>query len=141
MLFTLTVHCSHCVIRVLYCAESVLQPKHIEPGSTNDGFSIGGMLASKYTAKYAPKEGAYASIFAGAPYQGKLPPPTAKIGGPAPKKTAAPGPPQMPSFVLNEDMVKLRQAELVILKEEEKFGALSLDPNGRLVPKLQVKNS
>jgi hypothetical protein len=49
------------------------------------------------------------------------------------------GPPQMPSFILNEDMVKLRQAELVILKEEEKLGVYSLDPNGRLVPKLQVK--
>ena len=38
------------------------------------------------------------------------------------------------SLVLNEDMVKIRQAELVILKEEEKHGRLGRDPRGILHP-------
>lgn len=42
------------------------------------------------------------------------------------------------SFILNEDMRKIRQAELIILKEEEKFGTLMKDPDGRLMPSLQV---
>lgn len=42
------------------------------------------------------------------------------------------------SFVFNENMAKIRQAELVILVEERKFGVLSKDPDGRLMPLLQA---
>jgi len=42
------------------------------------------------------------------------------------------------SFILNSDMAKIRQAELVVLKEEEKFGRYARDPSGRLVPMLQA---
>lgn len=44
------------------------------------------------------------------------------------------------SFVLNEDMLKIRQAEQVILAEEERFGAFCRDPEGRLMPELQVRS-
>jgi hypothetical protein len=43
------------------------------------------------------------------------------------------------SFVFNEQMSKIRQAELVILAEERKFGVLAKDPDGRLMPLLQAK--
>lgn len=42
------------------------------------------------------------------------------------------------SFVFNENMAKIRQAELIILVEERKFGVLSKDPDGRLMPLLQA---
>ena len=42
------------------------------------------------------------------------------------------------SFILNSDMAKIRQAELVVLKEEEKFGRYARDPTGRVVPALQA---
>ncbi len=44
------------------------------------------------------------------------------------------------SFIFNEDMKRIRKAEGVILHAEAKFGVLSRDPNGRLVPILQVIN-
>lgn len=43
------------------------------------------------------------------------------------------------SFVLNKDMTKIRQSELVLLKEEEKFAKYSHDPEGRTVPQIQVR--
>lgn len=42
------------------------------------------------------------------------------------------------SFVFNEQMSKIRQAELVILAEERKFGVLAKDPEGRLMSRLQA---
>jgi hypothetical protein len=42
------------------------------------------------------------------------------------------------SFIFNEDMKRIRKAEDVILHAEAKFGVLSRDPQGRLVPLLQV---
>ncbi|CAM9224005.1 unnamed protein product, partial [Ectocarpus fasciculatus] len=134
---------------------TIMQPRHIEGGATNDGFSIGGMLASKYQNNYALKDGAFKSVFAGSPYKGKLPPPVEKLnlsgsqgasGAPSGSVSTASGAKvasgaSMPSFILNEDMVLLRQAEMVILKEEEKLGVYSLDPAGRLVPTLQVRKS
>lgn len=42
------------------------------------------------------------------------------------------------SFIFNDNMSKIRQAELVILAEERKFGVLSKDPDGRLMPRLQA---
>lgn len=45
------------------------------------------------------------------------------------------------AFILNEDMAKIRQAELVILAEERKFGELSRDTFNRIAPKLQAMTS
>jgi hypothetical protein len=42
------------------------------------------------------------------------------------------------SFIFNEDMKKIRHAESVILASEAKFGVFSRDPQGRLVPIVQV---
>jgi hypothetical protein len=35
-------------------------------------------------------------------------------------------------------MVKIRQAELIILTEEQKFGIYDRDPDGKIVPQIQV---
>lgn len=42
------------------------------------------------------------------------------------------------SFIMNADMRKIRQCELVLLKEEEKFGSFKRDPDGRIIPTLQA---
>lgn len=131
---------------------TIMQPRHVEGGASNVGFSIGGMLASKYQDNYALKDDAFKSVFTGSPYKGKIPPPIVKSKQPSEgtKGTLAGDPAasgaakqasgaSMPSFILNEDMMMLRQAEMVILKEEEKLGMYSLDPNGRLVPALQAE--
>lgn len=44
------------------------------------------------------------------------------------------------SFIFNEDMKRIRKAESVILHAEARFGVLSRDPEGRLVPILQVNS-
>ena len=44
----------------------------------------------------------------------------------------------MPALELDHDMSLIRQAEIVLLKEEEKFGRHCRDLQGRLVPVLQV---
>ena len=134
----------------------MIQPRHLDDGETTDGFSIGGMLASKYKMNYSLKEDSFKSVFAGSPYKttGKISTAPSKISinplknsstinsdmklSSASDATRSPTAQSMPSFILNEDMMKLRQAETVILKEEEKLGMYSLDPNGRLVPALQV---
>lgn len=134
-------------------SKTILQPKHIEG---NEGFTIGGMLLSNYSDNYALKDGSFKSVFMGSPYKGKLPPASGKLnltgngavanstGAPA-GETARSGADKqatgasMPSYILNEDMMLLRQAEMVILKEEEKLGIYSLDPDGRLVPALQAE--
>jgi hypothetical protein len=42
------------------------------------------------------------------------------------------------SFIFEEGLVRIRQAELVVLSEEKKFGMLARDPEGRLMPRLQA---
>lgn len=42
------------------------------------------------------------------------------------------------SYIFNEDMKKIRHAESVILGAEARFGVFSRDPQGRLVPIVQV---
>lgn len=42
------------------------------------------------------------------------------------------------TFIFNDDMTKIRQAELVILKEEQKFGIHMRDPDGKIAPRLQA---
>ena len=42
---------------------------------------------------------------------------------------------------MDSDMILIRQAELIILKEEEKYGKHSRDSQGRVVPFLQVNKA
>ena len=43
------------------------------------------------------------------------------------------------SIVLNDDLRRIRMAEMVVIKEEEKFGPISRDPEQRLVAKVQAE--
>lgn len=42
------------------------------------------------------------------------------------------------SFILNEDMKRIRRAEALIMKAEQRFGKFMRNPDGNLVPYLQA---
>ena len=149
-------------------ADRVLNPKHIEPGQQADGFTIGGLSQGKLRREYTPSAPSSSSggkanqqSRGGSPGRARPSSPSRPISRednnkskPSPysapagfftkaeKEAMANGPGGgggLPSsFVMNSDMAKIRQAELVILKEEEKFGKWSRDPTGRLVPAMQA---
>ena len=107
-----------------------------------DGFSVGGTSSAKLRSKFpsakqaargGSKDGA-----AGSPYRtrgqdisqsrsgtGSI------VGSPMPKGTVQ-------SYVPNNEMVRIRNAEKVIMEEEAKYGRLARDPRGRVVPEEQV---
>lgn len=148
-------------------ADRVLNPKHIEPGQQSDGFMIGGLTQGRLRKEYTPsapsssaggrggtKDGSSRTNSREQSASGRNSPPRSQAGKAAPSPYSAPagfftkaerealpgaGGGGLPSsFILNSDMAKIRQAELVVLKEEEKFGKWSRDPTGRLVPALQA---
>ena len=100
-------------------AGKVLDPQHIEPGLPSDGFILGGLTHKTLRKKYTPA--------------GKGSNKQSGGFGAVDKREIS------NSFVFNSDMRKIRQAELIILKEEEKFGALSRDPEGKLMPTVQAQ--
>ena len=81
-------------------------PQHLDKDSLTEGFVIGGMSKSNLKKTYfsSPKTTMKSSSNVSAGQ----------------------------SFILNSDMVKIRQAELIILKEEEKFGIHARDAEGRV---------
>ena len=103
-------------------AERVLDPKHIDTG-TSSGFIVGGLPPKVLAQKYTPK--------------GLNEMPVNESAKKSFSKFSSQDP-LAQSFIPNADMVKIRQAELVILKEEEKFGAHSRDHEGHLMPILQA---
>ncbi|MEC8392041.1 MAG: hypothetical protein VXZ58_04065, partial [Actinomycetota bacterium] len=132
-------------------SEAVLAPKHTSGSSTLSGFAIGGLTQASMRSRYTVKPTRESKSAGGLPFASEnnaIP----TSGGPYrdPKKTNPSSPSnrakltsgasrkdggkEVSSLVLNEDMVKIRQAELVILKEEEKFGRLGRDPQGILHP-------
>lgn len=123
-------------------SEAVLDPKHLDTGEGTDGFVIGGISTAKLKRKYAPKLnkgkevngiGSMANVDPSSEPSAEIKLNVAYTGRRGPKET-----PAAQSFILNSDMVNIRQAELVLLKEEEKFGIHSRDPSGRILPLLQA---
>jgi hypothetical protein len=138
-------------------SNKVLNPLNIETGRPTDGFTLGGISQAKMKIKYSPAplskhEAALAQLEIQAeeksgikqakasPY-GAVPLAPSKSSLRAQQTGAAPvlDKDLIAGFVLNEDMMKIRQCELVILKEEEKFGRHSRDPEGHVVPEIQAK--
>lgn len=115
--------------------DNVLNPQHIEDGQTTDGFAIGGISPTKLKKKYAPIEHNNQKA---SDRRSKMSTanPEAIYGS---KKKKEGNDRAVQSFVLNAEMVNIRQAELVILKEEERFGQYSRDLQDRIVPILEVK--
>lgn len=113
-----------------------MNPGHIEKGRVTDGFTIGGItkssLRQKYLNKMSMAEGQSDSrkSIQMSPYGSPKKMSTASLHS-IPSMVAQ-------SFIVNEDMLKIRQAEAVIIKEEDKFGVQCRDPEGRIVPVLQV---
>jgi hypothetical protein len=128
-------------------ADLILDPKGITnvDSTTIEGTVIGGMTENKLRATYTPSahtkaqgatrydkqetEKAKKTNPYGVPGKGGVlkEPPKVRLGG------------TDTSIVLNDDLRRIRQAELVVLKEEEKFGAISRDPENRLMPILQAE--
>ncbi len=122
-----------------------MNPKHVQ-GSA-EGIYIGGLTGKKLKQKYNPgsspnkqKVDKTTGAPIVSPYASSQIFPTGKLPeiGHVDMPLSKTDPARAPSFILNEDMVKIRQAELVILKEEEKFGKYSKDPQGNLAPILLV---
>jgi hypothetical protein len=106
-------------------SDNVIAPKHVS-GGVSDGFAIGGLTAKSMSKNYAIKResrSAGGNVVLGAPYslEQAVNDGSKKTRGSARKDLGV----NAQSLILNEDMVKIRQAELVILKEEEKFGRLA----------------
>lgn len=135
-------------------AEATINPKHIEKGLITDGFVLGGMSkrtmrsvyidGDKQGASYEePERGGRRASSANtvnsdstkmSPYLSGT---GATVASFKPSKSSSVASAAQ-SFIFNENMSKIRQAELVILAEEKKFGVLSKDPDGRLMPRLQA---
>lgn len=124
-------------------ADLVLNPKGIEDGNPEvDGMIIGGISRTALQQRYSPShaviaQGALAiERVEKAAMQKKSPYGLVKASRKSTEKTVQE---KAKSIVLNEDLMKIRQSELIILKEEEKFGSMSRDPDDRLVSKVQAE--
>eukprot|EP01032_Pedospumella_encystans_P016914 gene16914-19277_t len=135
--------------------EASINPQHIEKGLTTDGFVLGGMSKRTMRDVYiqggstkhgragdnedADRDGTAGTVASES--STKISPYLSGAGSSVivsskAKSTSVGGAAQ--TFIFNENMSKIRQAELVILAEERKFGVLSKDPDGRLMPRLQA---
>ena len=148
------------MVGIICCTDATTNPKHIESGKLTDGFMIGGIKKSTLKKKYLPtmlqtREDQELRSLSTAP---PITQSGATVSGVSTQEnnshsqkssshghgrisevlTSGPIP---KAFILNEDMAKIRQAEIVILTEEKKFGALSKDPHGRVMPILQAMTS
>lgn len=148
---------------MIWYADATTNPKHIESGKLTDGFMIGGIKKSTLKKKYLPtmlqtredqelrslstapaitQSGAATisgmSVSAQENNSHSQKSKSSSHGRISEVLTSGPIP---KAFILNEDMAKIRQAEIVILTEEKKFGALSKDPHGRIMPILQAMTS
>ena len=125
-------------------SEAVLAPKH---AGGMEGFAVGGITEKTMRTKYAirPRStrsaGSEHNITTGGPYRARGDASSANPSSPSGATQSSAGriagrreEATASSIVLNEDMVKIRQAEMVILKEEEKLGKVARDPMGVIYP-------
>eukprot|EP01035_Chromulina_nebulosa_P032760 gene32760-43785_t len=119
--------------------EKVVNPSHGEKGGLTEGFAIGGVQKKwKTTANNASSSNLSVSSTTSSHSNSSSNVPKAKSYG---QEEVVMSPQLLQaakSFVLNEDMLKIRQAEQVILAEEDRFGSFCRDPEGRLMPEMQA---
>lgn len=114
-----------------------VDPVHLNKSSIiTEGITIGKAVesgthkpAAKAASEKADKSSPYSS---GLARNGKQ----AKRNGWVEETKESPA--SMLSFIFNDDMRRVRNAEAIILKAEEQFGIFSRDPDGRLVPITQA---
>ena len=118
-----------------------MNPSHGEKGGLTEGFAIGGVQKKwKTTANNASSSNLSVSSTTSSHSNSSSNVPKAKSYG---QEEVVMSPQLLQaakSFVLNEDMLKIRQAEQVILAEEDRFGSFCRDPEGRLMPEMQVRS-
>lgn len=129
-------------------ADLILNPQALpkNSGAATEGAVIGGMTRNTLRRAYTPSERTREE---GAARYDKMEMEKAKktspygttVKGSANTKEATKvrlgGTPN--SIVLNDDMRRIRMSEMVVIKEEEKFGPISRDPEERLVAKVQAE--
>lgn len=108
--------------------EEVAHPQHIETGKV-DAFEIGGVPAPRMKRLYSPKKRYHSSPYGASTYKRELV--VQGSGGGISTR----------SYLLNEDMRRVRMCELVLLKEEERYGKYQRDPYGRCVPLAMVRDN
>lgn len=106
-------------------SESLLSPQHVKGGVQQvEGFTVGGPLSAQpsnsntNTSEQQSKRGKKKT----------------KKGGDWRSNATT----EAQSFILNEDMKRIRWAEFLIMKAEQRFGKFMRDPDGNLVPYLQA---
>ena len=115
--------------------DALLVPRHVSEQAIEGGFTIGGLTNSSMRSKYSRK--AMADVES--PYKGTVGMPDASTSYSSSKSASMSVTSSNTSFVLNEDMSKIRQAEMVILSEETKFGKYRRDPRNKVVHEMQVR--
>lgn len=118
---------------VLRSSDALLAPQHVAGGLQQvEGFTIGGPLTAQPQALTGSFSGDASTE------QQALVKKTSK------KKKAKGGDwrsnpvTEAQSFILNEDMKRIRRAEALIMKAETQFGKFMRDPEGNLVPYMQA---
>lgn len=119
-------------------AERVLDPRHIDPGMPSDGFLLGGITHKMMRKTYAPQQMKAKGKNGTGQQQQQQQQGLAESKGGEGLPLFGGDLDSAQSFVLNSDMRKIRQAELVILKEEEKLGVYIRDPEGHVIPRVQA---
>jgi hypothetical protein len=111
------------------CIDSLLSPQHVSGGVQQvEGFTIGGPL------KAQPNTSLNLAATSDNQVTKKSGKKKAKKGGDWRSNATT----EAQSFVLNDDMKRIRRAEALILKAEVRFGKFMRDPDGNLVPYLQA---
>lgn len=102
--------------------------------SLNDGYIVGGVIrpSNKLHFKDSYK---HEKQMLGSPYKSQLVPQTVKTTGQVRGKTEKA---QIHTFVSNDDMSLIRNAEKILMNEEKRFGRYDRDIGGRLIPAEQA---
>lgn len=111
-------------------SSALLSPQHLKAtGSTQtvEGFAVGGSPSNIFDARFMTTDAA-----------GEVKPKKPKRVREKKGDWRSNPMTEMQSFVVNEDMQRIRNAERIILSAESQFGRYSRDPKGQLVPHLQA---
>lgn len=108
--------------------DSLLSPQHVAGGVQQvEGFTVGGPLSSQPSSTGVSDE--QLDIKNSKKSKKKM-----KKGGDWRSNPTT----EAQSFILNDDMKRIRRAEALIMISEKKFGKFMRDPDGNLVPFLQA---
>jgi hypothetical protein len=114
------------ILIISYSLDQVFEANRVKENKSNDDVAIGGIAQQKFRKIYFPKPKRLIRT------HGKT------VAANDVTNTKQSGF-MSESFVLNDEMSNIRQAEFVIMKEEEKHGKHGRDPDGKIMSLMQVK--